>query len=425
MLEYFNNENRNIRHLYRIWNWMIQHPNVALEDVPMKDYSIPHSIEKDVKSNYVKFTSKILTKSESSRGDTIKLLIELQDGHQIETVMMKHDGRTTVCVSSQIGCKMGCKFCATGTMGIIGDLTPGEIIEQLIHVSMISRVRNVVFMGMGEPLNNFENVKLAVQFMMDNKRMGLSPRQITVSTVGVVNSMYRLTRELPQVSLALSLHAPNQEVRLKIVPAASAHPIEKLMDAVDNHISCRTVNLKRNYNSKKDMVMIEYILIRDVNDLEEHAHELGRLLSSRRDNIILNLIPYNPTDVAVDYLPPTKDQVEVFFRTCASPPYSLHTRIRREMGQDIDGACGQLALIYKDKLKEEKERDIEDLGSSKPINSKPTITLNNTESDAKISSTNVSADNSAFRRNLFNFFVIGVLAAINPTVTYLTRESNN
>eukprot|EP01035_Chromulina_nebulosa_P017071 gene17071-22583_t len=131
---------------------------------------------------------------------------------------------------------MGCKFCATGTMGIIGDLTSAEILEQLSHANEVSKIRNVVFMGMGEPLQNYDNVKNAVLFMIDNQRYALSPRHVTVSTVGVVKNMYRLTEDIPSVNLALSLHAPNQQTRLKIVPTASAHKIDKLMAAIDNHI---------------------------------------------------------------------------------------------------------------------------------------------------------------------------------------------
>jgi 23S rRNA (adenine(2503)-C(2))-methyltransferase len=357
--EFFAQHGKPPDHAMKIWRWLIAHPLDTLDDVPYDRWSVPKAIVAGLKENFHKFTSKVVAQSVSERGDTNKLLIELQDGHRIETVIMLHGGRTTVCVSSQIGCKMGCKFCATGTMGIIGDLTTGEIIEQLIHASAVSRVRNVVFMGMGEPLNNFENVKLAVQCMIDNRRFGLAPRQVTISTVGVVKNMYRLTKELPQVSFALSLHAPNQEVRLKIVPAASGHPIDKLMEAVDHHIQFRLANLSRNYNSKKDMfVMMEYIVIADINDLEEHAHMLGKLLQPRRAHILLNLIPYNPTEVAEDFKPPTEESIERFFRICSSPPYSIYTRVRQEMGQDIDGACGQLALVHAGA----KDTEIEDIG---------------------------------------------------------------
>lgn len=191
--------------------------------------------------------------------------------------------------------------------------------------------------------------------------------------------MYRLSDEMPFVNLALSLHAPNQDVRVQIVPAARAHPIEKLLDAVDyhieqnrklfeqgfqgidcpatTHVSSTVTTMDKRINtssqsqnqskrvSKVTGCMIEYILIRDVNDKDEHAHELAKLLQPRRDHVLLNLIPYNPTEVAEDYAPPTDEQVASFHQICISEPYKIHCRVRQEKGQDIAGACGQLALV--------------------------------------------------------------------------------
>jgi adenine C2-methylase RlmN of 23S rRNA A2503 and tRNA A37 len=265
-------------------------------------------------------------------------------------------------------------------MGIIGDLTAGEIIEQVVHANNIAKVRNVVFMGMGEPLNNYENMKLAVEFFTDSKRFSLSNRHVTVSTVGVLKNMYRLSDDMPYVNLALSLHAPNQEVRLKIVPTARAVSIEKLMEAVDYHIlknsqfiesiptkngvpeekSSQPIQMDGSWKvAKSTGIMIEYILIRDVNDLSEHAHELAQLLLPRRGYVMLNLIPYNPTEVAEDFHPPSQEQVDTFAKICMSPPYCIHTRVRQEKGQDIAGACGQLAVVNK-RAEEKKLEDMED-----------------------------------------------------------------
>ena len=226
---------------------------------------------------------------------------------------------------------------------------------------------------MGEPLMNFENVKLSVQMMVDNKRFGLSPKQVTVSTVGVVQNIYRLTDELPSVCLAFSLHAPNQDIRIKIVPAAAVHHLDKLMEAIDYHIrrNCTkhgdaiadvaaaavdgiTVAAGEGGDDATSMrafkgttVMIEYILIRDINDHACAAHELGALLRPRRHNIFLNLIPYNPTAAggAHNYESPPQESIDTFFRVVSSPEYGIYTRVRQEMGQDIAGACGQLALV--------------------------------------------------------------------------------
>ena len=405
-------------HYVKMYNWLIHSPEsrgleTVVEDIPWERlFSMGIGVKGAAVARELSMcTTKVVERLDSSRGDSTKLLIELQDGHRIETVVMRHPSHSTVCVSSQIGCKMGCRFCATGTMGIIGDLTSGEIIEQFMHASKVAKIRNVVFMGMGEPLNNFENVKRSVLFLSDNKRFGLSPRQITVSTVGVLKYMRRLSDELPLVNMALSLHAPSQSVRIKIVPTAGAHHIDKLLEAIDYHIS-RDKKLARllesgnrrisNSNSsvkrtaddipslpgddddaqssasepiygpgglKRSMhssgVMIEYILIQEINDREEHAHELGRLLGPRNAFVLLNLIPYNPTSVAEDYEPPTDEAVRRFYEICTSAPYLLHTRVRGEKGQDIEAACGQLALV---KPGESRSRavsiDVEDLGAT-------------------------------------------------------------
>lgn len=368
--EYLKETGANVKHANKIWTWMITHPDVTLQDVPMDEWSVPKQAIISIKADFVKFTSRIAQRSESSRGDTTKLLIELQGpgSHQVETVIMRHRGHATVCVSSQIGCQMGCKFCATGTMGIIGDLSSAEIIEQLVHANSITRIRNVVFMGMGEPLNNYDNVRLAVEFMVDTKRFGLSPRHVTVSTVGIVKNMYRMTEDIPYVNLALSLHAPNQEVRVRIVPSATAHKLHDLMAAVDNYIEHNTrppKSTKAFTKLKSTSVMIEYILIKNVNDSETCAHELGLLLSSRRAFVLLNLIPYNPTPVAEAYEAPTAEAVETFFKICSSEKYRIYTRVRQEMGSDIAGACGQLALAKKGS-DGEGVRDIEDIAGGAP-----------------------------------------------------------
>jgi sorting nexin-8 len=224
---------------------------------------VPKSAEQSICERFVLFTSRIAQRVDSDRADTTKLLLELQDGHKIETVVMKHRNRATVCISSQIGCKMGCKFCATGTLGIIGNLTmgeraacaqggqvytdqfrnvlvltsvccpAGEIVEQLVYAMRVSKVRNVVFMGMGEPLNNYDNVKSAIDAMTDVKRFSLSGSHITISTVGVIPKMYKMTYEMPHVNLALSLHAPNQDLRCQIVPTATAYPLDKVCETVE------------------------------------------------------------------------------------------------------------------------------------------------------------------------------------------------
>lgn len=405
-----------VKHRNKLWHYLIAHckPDhcdnskdkkrvLTMDDIPFREWMLPVEASRIITQEFSLFTTTVVEKKESIRGDTTKLIVRLQDGHEVETVVIRHKGHATVCVSSQIGCQMGCRFCATGTMGIIGDLTAGEIVEQLVHANAVTRIRNVVFMGMGEPLNNFENVKKAVEFMADVERFGLSPRHVTVSTVGVLRNMYRLSDELPHVNLALSLHAPNQEVRSLIVPAARAYHIDKLIEAIDYHIVKNAMQPmtreglemaekkgalsqgalmfsainqdgeeaeaveavdKPGRRGRISGVMIEYILIRDVNDKDEHAHELAALLKPRRENILLNLIPYNPTEVAEDYKPPFPEQVDSFYKICSGAPYGIYTRVRQEKGQDIAGACGQLALVRGQNTQGEHP-DLEDTGKTR------------------------------------------------------------
>lgn len=237
--------------------------------------------------DFVTTTSRIKEKITSSDKSTTKLIIELYDGFQVESVLMRYarkaSGRTSLCVSSQCGCAMGCTFCATGTMGLSGNLTSGEILEQMVHANSvlaeefekrqdksknIGLVRNVVFMGMGEPLDNYKNVVAACRGMMDRRRWNLAHGRVTVSTVGLVSQIRKLTKELPEVSLALSLHAPNQEARTAIVPSAARYPIEDLIDALDNHMMSGVekreneeyTEEQRIKESSRKHAMIEYVM---------------------------------------------------------------------------------------------------------------------------------------------------------------------
>ncbi len=269
----------------------------------------------DPTNDFVTVTSTIESRPTSKDGTTTKLAVKLQDGHVVESVLMRHvseeGSRVTLCVSSQVGCAMGCTFCATGTMGIRGNLCAGEILEQLVHAGNIlveedsdshihtekgadvqseqsiivtangsakdksgqnlnlSFLRNIVFMGMGEPLNNYDNVITACRAMIDRRRWNLSHSRVTVSTVGVTPKMRQLTKDLPEVNLALSLHAPNQAAREKIVPTAKMYPIQDMVDALDEHMTALLkpkspdgtfgTNERKNAGKKK-RAMIEYVM---------------------------------------------------------------------------------------------------------------------------------------------------------------------
>ncbi|CEG35510.1 23s rrna methyltransferase [Plasmopara halstedii] len=328
-------------HALTIWHFLAQNPDSLFVDIP----GIPKALRALLGEHFTPFTTSV-TDVQRSHDGTIKLLLKLQDGHKIEAVIMRHTGRNTLCVSSQVGCQMGCTFCATGTLGIIADLCSGEILEQLAHANRIAPIRNVVFMGMGEPLNNYDAVLAAIRAM--TKVFGLAPKYITLSTVGVIHRIRQLSHDAPLVRLALSLHAPTQEMRSQIVPTSTAYPLDKLMTAIDEHLAMKEGRL----------VMVEYCMLAGVNDSIETAHILGKLLQDRKVHV--NLIPYNTTDVGDQFHSPSPSEIRAFHAVLRNM-YNLKATIRKNHGTDIDGACGQLAL--KNKL--DGSSEIEDLGYQK------------------------------------------------------------
>ncbi|KAJ3673966.1 hypothetical protein LUZ60_005958 [Juncus effusus] len=322
-----------------IWKHVLQNPNCDFESVS----SLPSAAYPILKSKFRTMTSSVSSAVDSSDRVTTKLLIRLQNGNSVEAVIMrydttlgKYDGkqrpggvRSTLCVSSQVGCKMGCKFCATGTMGFKTNLSSGEIVEQLVHASRFSKIRNIVFMGMGEPLNNYNALVEAVQ-TMTGPAFQLSPKRITVSTVGIIPGINKFNDDFPNVNLAVSLHAPDQEVRCQIMPAARAFPITKLMDA-----------LLAYQNKSNQTVFVEYIMLDGINDQEQHAHQLGKVLEPLKS--VVNLIPFNPIGTSSNYQTSSDQNVKKFQKILRGI-YNIRTTIRQQMGQDISGACGQLVV---------------------------------------------------------------------------------
>ncbi|CAM9801158.1 unnamed protein product [Chrysoparadoxa australica] len=326
----------------------------GLKDMPKKLW--PY-----LKDKFALFTSRV-TETQRSQDGTIKLLVRLQDEKEVEAVIIPHrkgekgekDGRRTLCVSSQVGCQMACNFCATGTLGLQGNLWTGEILEQVLHATRLVPIRNVVFMGEGEPLQNYEAVLQAIRSMWDPRLFGLRRTHVTLSTVGVVPQMRRLTRDAPNVQLALSLHAPNQKLRNYIVPSAQAFPLDKLMQALKDHMNAKSTRASQG-------ALIEYVLLADVNDTDECAHELAALMQGcENEKLKVNLIPYNETFVPDSpFREPSQEQVQNFRAILAS--YGLFVTVRNHHGRDIDGACGQLALQSKNEAG--AVTDIEDLGN--------------------------------------------------------------
>ena len=306
---------------------------------------IPLWVRNRAPETFCLLTTRIAVEETSGDGSTTKIIVELQDGHRVEAVIIRHlkgrraEGKkglgATLCISSQVGCKMGCTFCATGTMGELGNLTTGEIVEQVAHAKRIEpRVRNIVFMGMGEPLNNYDAVVDAIRCVSQSEnQMGFNipcPK-ICVSTVGVIPNIYRFSEDCPTVSMALSLHAPTQEIRKKIVPTATAYPLDELMRCLDDYLA----------KSEKNSMLVEYCVLKGINDTKECARLLGELLGGKK--VVLNFIPYNPTDVIAGHESPEMEDIQAM-NTILREEYGMTTTVRQEMGSDIAGACGQLAI---------------------------------------------------------------------------------
>lgn len=259
--------------------------------------------------------------------DTIKIQLTLDDGFKIESVLMSHsDGRNTVCVSSQVGCPLDCKFCATGAMGFKRNLEIYEIVEQAVFFARFKkRVTNIVFMGMGEPFLNYENVLKAVRIINDKNGLNIGARNISISTAGITEGIKKLAGENLQLNLAVSLHAPNNQLRSKIMPMNNKYPLEVIFKTVDGYIK-----------KTKRKVMFEYLLIKDVNDSDDCAWELAKLM--KKPLYFLNLILYNPTGI---FAPSSFARIKKFKDILEKNGIDFSQRYR--FGQKIKAACGQLS----------------------------------------------------------------------------------
>ncbi|MFL6517762.1 MAG: 23S rRNA (adenine(2503)-C(2))-methyltransferase RlmN [Bacillus sp. (in: firmicutes)] len=285
--------------------------------------------------NFVIQTLQEHIKQESADG-TIKFLFKLQDGNLIETVLMRQKYGLSVCVTTQVGCNIGCSFCASGLLAKSRDLSSGEIVEQIMNVQLHldakgqgETVSHVVVMGIGEPFDNFENLLNFIKVIKDDKGLAIAARRITVSTSGLANKLYEFTDTKLQVNLAVSLHAPNNELRTRIMKINRAIPIEKLMKAMEYYV-----------NETNRRITIEYILLRDVNDHKQEAEQLADLLRPLGQKVYVNLIPYNPVDEHSQYQRSEQESVLSFYDTLKKG--GVNCKIRQEHGTDIDAACGQL-----------------------------------------------------------------------------------
>lgn len=310
------------------------------------DWDKMSNIGKDLKEKLAKHMRlpviELVKIQPSSDMETYKFLWKLKEGSFVESVLICSGDRRTVCVSSQIGCPAKCAFCASGKQGFVRNLRPSEIVEQVLHINKWlhergERVSHIVYMGMGEPLKNYDSVVRSIRLISDPAIFNISQRRITVSTVGIVDGIKRLTEEGLKVSLVLSLHAPNQHIRMKIIPYARKYPLEDIMEAMDVYAQ----------KTKRDLTF-EYTLIAGINDHPDHAHELAHLLHGKQCTV--NLIPYNPVE-GLRLKRPEKKAIKSF-RSVLYGSKVVNT-CRYTKGDDIAAACGQLAMQEdkQDKLK--------------------------------------------------------------------------
>ena len=319
----------------QLYEWI--HVRQARSFDEMTNLSV--ALRERCRERYDLTTLQVVRMQESKLDGTRKYLFELKDGNLVESVFMRYKHGNSVCISSQVGCKMGCRFCASTLDGWERNLTPAEMLDQIYAITQDTkeRVSNVVVMGSGEPMDNYDNLVRFIRLLSDENGLNISQRNITVSTCGIVPNMYKLADEGLQITLALSLHAPNDEKRRELMPIANKYSIDEILDAC------------RNYFAKTGRrITFEYSLVGGKNDSEADAKELSARISDI--NCHVNLIPVNPIKER-DYVKSTKKVVENFKNKLEK--YGINVTIRREMGADIDGACGQLRKSFIDKSNEQ------------------------------------------------------------------------
>jgi len=316
----------------QVLEWVYRHGAGDFEQMT----NLSKALRADLARLLTIYASRIVNRQLSADG-TVKLLLEFGENVLVETVMIPEKDRRTVCVSTQVGCPVGCRFCASGVGGFAGNLTSGQIVEQVMQVQRMLRqdpaagkekadhVTHVVFMGMGEPLLNYQQTIRAIRTLNADWGLNIGARKITVSTVGIVEPIRRLAREGLQINLAISLHAPNDELRQKLIPWAKRYPIHQIIDAAEAYF-------KRTGRE----VTLEYLLLDQFNCRLTHAQQLARIAKRLRANV--NLILYNRTDG--DYQPPPVRNARHFLKRLRQLAVNAHLRTSR--GADIDAACGQL-----------------------------------------------------------------------------------
>ena len=316
----------------QIYKWL--HRDLVTEFDEMTN--LPKGLREKLKSNACIYVAKPVKILISKIDGTRKYLYELNDGNVIESVLMKYHHGNSVCISTQAGCRMGCKFCASTLEGLERQLTPSEMLDEVYRIQKDTgeRVSNIVLMGSGEPLDNYDNVIKFIKLISSEKGLNISQRNITLSTCGIVPMIRKLADEKMQITLAISLHASDDDTRQSLMPVANKYIIAEVLDA------CRYF-----FKVTGRRLTFEYSLVSGVNDTEKEAEKLGILLSDI--NCHVNLIPVNPIKER-NFKQSAKKDVEKFKNVLEK--YRINVTIRREMGRDIQGACGQLRKSYKDNI---------------------------------------------------------------------------
>ena len=312
----------------QLYEWM--HKKLAFDYEEMT--SLSKAFREKLQENCRLVSLKPLEVQTSKIDGTQKYLFALDDGNVVESVLMKYKHGNSVCISSQVGCRMGCRFCASAIGGWTRNLSSSEMLDQIYKIQRLSgeRVSNVVVMGTGEPLDNYDNLLRFLHMLSDENGLNISQRNITVSTCGIVPRMYDLAQEKLQITLAISLHASTQEKRETLMPIAKKYSIGEVLDACRNY-----------FDQTGRRLTFEYSLVGGKNDSQEDADQLAKLLRGLHCHV--NLIPVNPIKER-DFVQSDKKVIEKFQNKLEK--YQINVTIRREMGRDIDGACGQLRKRY-------------------------------------------------------------------------------
>ena len=309
----------------QVYSWLVK--GVETFDEML---NIPKDLRSLLKEKFYIATAKINRKLVSKLDETVKYLFELHDGEFVEAVLMKYNHGYTICISTQVGCKMGCKFCATGKSGFSRNLTASEMLAQIQSAQLDNNIRisNVVLMGMGEPLDNYDNVVRFLRLVSSDDNLNIGMRHISLSTCGIINKIYDLANENFQLTLSVSLHAPNDSIRNDLMPINKKFNVDELLKA------CKFYIKKTNRR-----ISFEYAMISGVNDSDECAAELAKRLSGMLCHV--NLIPVNSVDFASEnYKKSNRERLEKFMNVLAKS--GINATVRRTLGADINASCGQL-----------------------------------------------------------------------------------